>query len=203
MVDVTGQPIVFRSTSSRVLAAIIVGGALVALVAVVITDGIAGAVSVLPLLALIGGFGWAAYWRPAVTVDDSGVTVIGVIVTTEVPWSSIRTVDTRWALSMRTTGGIVTAWAAPAPGRHGLYRVTRGENQNLSADAYLAGTIRPGDAMTSDSGQAAEIVRRSWERWRDTHAELPDGAEPVRRRWHMATIAVTVVLVALAALALV
>lgn len=203
MVDVTGQPIVFRSTSSRVLAGIITGGALVALVAVVITDGVTGAVSVLPLLALIGGFGWAAYWRPAVTVSDAGVTVIGVIATTDVPWSSIRTVDTRWALTMRTTGGVVTAWAAPAPGRHGLYRVTRGENQNLSADAYLAGTIRPGDAMTSDSGQAAEIVRRAWEKWRDAHGESRDAAEPIRRRWHIATIAVTVVLVALAAIALI
>lgn len=203
MVIVTGQPIVFRSTSSRVLAGIISGGALVASVAVAITDGPAGAVSVLPVLALIGGFGWAAYWRPAVVVDDTGVTVVGVIATTQVPWSSIRTIDTRWALTLKTTTGVVTAWAAPAPSRHGLYRVTKGENQNLAADTYLAGTIRPGDALSSDSGQAAEIVRRAWERWRDTPGDSPAADEPVRRRWHLATLAVGAALTALAVIALV
>lgn len=203
MVTVTGQPIVFRSTSSRVLAGIISGGALLAAVAVAVTDGLVSAVSVLPVLALIGGFGWAAYWRPAVVVDDAGVTVVGVIATTEVPWASIRTIDTRWALTLKTTTGVVTAWAAPAPSRHGLYRVTKGENQNLAADTYLAGTIRPGDALSSDSGQAAEIVRRAWDRWRENQGESPADGEPVRRRWHRATLVVAAALAVLTALVLI
>lgn len=202
MVVVTGKPIVFRSTSSRLLAGIMSGGALVALVAVVMTDGVTGALTVLPVLALIGGFGWAAYWRPAVVVDDSGVTVIGVIATTDVPWASIRTIDTRWALTLQTTSGVVTAWAAPAPSRHGLYRVTKGENQNLAADTYLAGTIRPGDALSSDSGQAAEIVRRAWDRWRDAQGELPAAGQPVHRRWHVATLGISAALTVWAVLAL-
>lgn len=203
MVTVTGQPIVFRSTSSRVLAGIISGGALLAAVAVAVTDGLVSAVSVLPVLALIGGFGWAAYWRPAVVVDDAGVTVVGVIATTEVPWASIRTIDTRWALTLKTTTGVVTAWAAPAPSRHGLYRVTKGENQNLAADTYLAGTIRPGDALSSDSGQAAEIVRRAWDRWRENQGESPADGEPVRRRWHRATLVVAAALAVLTVLVLI
>lgn len=202
MVGVGAEPIVFRSTTSRVLAVVIMGGAAVALLAVTLTDGPAGATQTLPLLAVIGGFGWAAYWRPAVIVGAHGVTVLGVVATTEVPWSSIRMIDTRWALTLRTDHGDITAWAAPAPGRHGLYRVTRGENQNLSPDAYLAGTIRPGDALSSDSGQAAEITRRAWEQWRDAHADSPVDTEPVHRRWHVITITVGAVLTLLAVVAL-
>lgn len=202
MVGVTAEPIEFRSTTSRVLAVVIMGGAGLAGVALALTEGAAGVVPTLPVLALIAGFGWAAYARPAVIVHEHGITVVGVVATVDVPWSSIRMIDTRWALTLRTDSGDVTAWAAPAPGRHSLYRVTRAENQHLAPDAYLAGTIRPGDSLSSDSGQAAEIARRGWDHWRQLAGDAEVSVEPVTRRWHVVTIAVGAALVALSAVAL-
>ncbi|MDP4586010.1 MAG: PH domain-containing protein, partial [Microbacteriaceae bacterium] len=37
---------------------------------------------------------------------------------------------------------------------------------------YLAGTVRPGDLVTTDSGGAAALVRRHWERRGDDKSRV-------------------------------
>jgi len=201
---VSQQRIVYRSTTSRVLAVVIFVGAAAGMLAAVLAEGLPGALTLAPLLALIAGFGWAAYWRPAVVVHEHGVDLVQVLSTLQVPWESIQSVDTRWALTLQTPRGNHAAWAAPAPSRYGLYRVSKDENRTLAEGAYLDGTIRLGDALSSDSGQAAEIVRRTWQAWRDDvdagERARRDATE--RRHWHTATIAVGAVLAVLAALPL-
>jgi hypothetical protein len=52
---------------------------------------------------------------------------------------------------------------------------------NLPESSYGAGgTVRPGDLMSSDSGQAAALVRSRWEQVRD--AGLLDDARVERSR---------------------
>lgn len=201
---VTQQSIVYRSTTSRVLAVVIFVGAAAGMLAAVLAEGAPGALTLAPLLALIAGFGWAAYWRPAVVVHEHGVDLVQVLSTVSVPWESIHAVDTRWALTLQTERGNYAAWAAPAPSRYSLYRVTKDENKALADGAYLDGTIRLGDALSSDSGQAAEIVRRTWQAWRDeVEAETRARREvTTSRRWHVATISAGLALLVLAALPL-
>ena len=201
---VSQQRIVYRSTTSRVIAVIIFAGAAAGMLAAVLAEGLPSALTLAPLLALIAGFGWAAYWRPAIVVHEHGVDLVQVLSTVEVPWESIHAVDTRWALTLHTERGKHAAWAAPAPSRYSLYRVTKDENRALADGAYLDGTIRLGDALSSDSGQAAEIVRRTWQAWRD-EVESGDRARrdaTERRHWHGATIAVGAGLLVLTALPL-
>jgi hypothetical protein len=47
---------------------------------------------------------------------------------------------------------------------------SRDQGQHLPESTYLAGTVRPGDLVTSDSGGAAALVRRHWERRGDDRA---------------------------------
>ncbi|WP_353810373.1 PH domain-containing protein [Agromyces sp. SYSU T00194] len=147
-----------------------------------------------PMLALLAFAAWAAYWRPSVRIDDEGVEVANVFRTTRVPWGQIRRIDTRYALMLETTHGRLSAWAAPAPGRYSLLFAQREHGTHLPESSYVAGTVRPGDLVSSDSGAAAYLVRRRWEELRDSDRLVDDGS-PRDVRWHVATIAGFAVLI--------
>mgnify|MGYP006171753579 CR=1 FL=1 len=126
---------------------------------------------------------WAAFWRPAVIVDQDAVTVRNVFSTEVIPFENIRRIDTRYALTLETTSGKVSAWAAPAPGRHRVLTAGRTEANYLPESTYLAGTVRPGDLITSDSGVAAAVIRRRWEELRG-EGSIGDGPATKRApRW--------------------
>ncbi len=148
----------------------------------------------LPLPALFAFVTWAAYWQPSVRVGDEGVTVSNVFRTIRVPWGQIKRIDTRYALTLDTTHGRVTAWSAPAPGRHSLLFAERSQGKHLPESSYIAGTVRPGDLTSSESGAAAYIVRRRWEALRDAEQLIDDGS-PRDVRVHTAIIATTLVLI--------
>jgi hypothetical protein len=120
-----------------------------------------------PVILLIGYLTWLLMWSPSVTIAPLGVTVRNLVRSTVVTWPAIERIDTRFALTLYTRGGRVTAWSAPAPSRFASYRATRGELAKLPESTYLAGAIRPGDIPHSDSGLAALYVRRYWEQLRD------------------------------------
>ncbi len=83
-------------------------------------------VRMLPLLLLASLAVWAVFFNPRVTVDDSGVHLVNVLRTVDLPWPSIQYIDTKWALAIGSSYGKFTAWAAPAPGIHSVYRAQRG-----------------------------------------------------------------------------
>lgn len=120
----------------------------------------------LPLAALLGFGVWAIFWRPALIVHDKGLHIRNVVTTVDVDWGAIQQVDTKWGLTIYTDRGRVSVWAAPAPGRHTAFRASRREGQHLPESTYLAGTVRPGDLASSESGAAAAFIRREWERRR-------------------------------------
>lgn len=187
------EALVLRPRFGRILAVVV--GAVCAFAAVMIVIQAPGeAWRLLPLPALFGFITWAAYWQPRVSVAEEGVTVQNVFHTETVPWGQIARIDTRYALTLYTAHGKVTAWAAPAPGRHSALFADRKQGEHLPESSYVAGSVRPGDLINSESGAAAYIVRREWERLRDVDQLIDDGS-PRRIRVHTLTIAVTVVLV--------
>lgn len=161
-------------------------------------DGLlaAGAWLVLPAYVT-----WALFWRPEVVVDDGGVVLVNVLRTIRLPWPSIQRIDTKWALTLYTAYGTYPAWAAPAPSRRAVRRLTADQAKHLPKSTYGPGGIRPGDLPESPSGQAALTVRRHWESLRDAgyldDPRLEFTRPPVQ--WHHGTIAGALVLAALAA----
>lgn len=143
------------------------------------------------VLVLVLVLAWAVYWRPAVTVDDVGVEVRNVLRTVHVPWAALQGVATQYALTLVTEQGPVKAWAAPAPGAMSALTVSRSDLKHLPASTFEGGDVRPGDDPSSDSGIAALVVRRGWERW----LAEPDAQDAlVEVRWHRRTLVVLGVL---------
>ncbi|MGY4643509.1 PH domain-containing protein [Cellulomonas sp. URHB0016] len=158
-----------------------------------------------PLVALVALVVWAAYWNPAVVVTPAGVELRNVLRTVELPWPAITLVDVQYALTLETAWGSYSAWAAPAPSRARARTSGPSDMAHLPESSYSAGgTVRPGDLLSSDSGQAAALVRSRWEEVRD--AGLLDDPRVERSRpvvrVHVALVAGVLFLAALSVLTL-
>lgn len=181
-----------HSRFGRVLTVIVIAGSLTVLVLVAAGGQLAEAAALTPMLGLLGYLTWAGFWRPAVLAGPAGVTLRNVWHTTEVAWPEIQRIDTKYALTLYTVHGKVTAWAAPAPDRHVVLGAVKSDGGHLPESTYLDGTVRPGDLITTDSGQAAYAIRAHWERLRD-EGHLADARSEfpkLRRHWHWASLAI-------------
>jgi hypothetical protein len=180
-----------HSRFGRVLSIIIFAASAVALVVTAIQGRAVEALQLVPVFGLVSLLTWATFWRPEVRVTVAGVTLRNVIRTVEIAWPEIRRIDTKYALTLETAHGTVTAWSAPAPGRHSVFSAVRQDGANLPESSYLAGTVRPGDLITSDSGQAAYVIRTHWEQLRDDgHLDHASSEYPkLRVTWHTRTLA--------------
>ena len=156
-------------------------------------EGLSVALISLPGIALIAAVALLLFWFPRVEVGDAGVRIVNVFRKHDISWGAIKLIDTRWALAIVTEKGKVSAWGAPAPGRHSSIFASRDQGQHLPESTYLAGTVRPGDLVTSDSGAAAAHIRRLWEQRRD-------GDVSVTSKWSATKIVVLLVLVVATAL---
>ena len=133
------------------------------IVVTVITAGPAALAGTAPLL-LIAFLGWQLFWMPAVVVHERGVTLENPFRSVVVPWEALVHVDTRFALTLVTAHKSYAAWAAPAPGIWGGRNAQPEDLRGLPATTYGPGqSVRPGDLKTTDSGQAARIVRARWQ----------------------------------------
>lgn len=196
----------FRPTFGRVLTVAMAVIGVLALVSVATSDGLgamfrwAGAVAIIPVLT------WALFWRPSVDVAESGVTVRNITRTIDLPWPSIKLIDTKYALTLTTDAGKYTAWAAPAPGAIATHRANRQDRLHLPESTYGADkSVRPGDLASTTSGQAAMVIRRRWEKLRDTgHFDDPtlERPEPVVR-WHWDVALIVGVLVVWSVIAII
>lgn len=134
---------------------------------VVVPFDAVGLLHSIPLTATFALAVWAAFWRPVLRVGDDGIAIRNVFTDYDIPWGAVQQIDTKWGLTVFTEIGRITAWAAPAPGRHSSFSASRDQGQFLPESTYLNGTIRPGDLATSESGAAAAHIRRIWETRRD------------------------------------
>ncbi|MDR3360567.1 MAG: PH domain-containing protein [Bifidobacteriaceae bacterium] len=152
-----------------------------------------------PAVALVCLTAWAVFWAPLVKVGADGLDVRNVTASHRLPWAAIVRIDTRWALTLHTAQGKVTAFAAPAPSAtRSLSTATSAEARHLPESSFDAGhSVRPGDLPGTASGDLAWVVRERWERARGAG---PAGA--ATRRWHTATLAAWAALALWTALAL-
>lgn len=189
---------VFVSRFNRVLAVLIWAAAAVLTVGLLLSVRDARLLYIVPgaLFALIG---WAMLWRPLFVVDRDGLTVVNVTRTVHIPWEALIHVDTKYALTLYTPGKKFPVWSAPAPGTSRTLRATREETKGRVGRPSVESSVRrPGDLLSTESGAAAEVVRRRWAELQASGAIEPGRADeaPVTSRWHVATLCAAVVLAA-------
>lgn len=178
----------FRPAFSRALSIVVAIIALSGIVGFVVASDGLGLLRYGWALLLLVAVALALFWFPRLTVAEPEVTVVNVFSTVHVPWAAIERVDTKYALTLHTAGGVVTVWASPAPNRYATQAASRSAAR-IAGDA--AGTSpRPGDLLETQSGAAAFVIRRHWDDLReDGKLQNVAGADGgVRRDIHWATI---------------
>ena len=189
------QEVLYRPVFGRVLAVVTMVVCAAGIAALLWQDAVAGIRYVWPIV-LVAVLAWAVFWRPSLRVQDHGITVENVFRTYFVPWPSIHQIETRYSLTLLTSRRRVTVWAAPAPGRHRTLGLARQDFDGIGESARGEhGGLRPADAISTPTGNLAQVIRGHWEGLRDAgllaHGEDPE-AETVT--WHWATAATVAVL---------
>jgi hypothetical protein len=154
----------FTSRSGKIIAAvfIVVFGSAAATTAA--TSGLVDGLRAIGVTAFLATAIYAAFWRPRLIIRETGVNVRNLVASHEIEWGAITRIDTKWGLTLFLGKRRINVWAAPAPSRYAAMTASRDQGQHLPESTYLAGTVRPGDLVTTDSGGAAALVRRHWER---------------------------------------
>ena len=159
---------VFHSRFSRVLAAVSIGILALSWFVGSVGLGVQAAIGTLPIVLLFSYLALIVFWLPKVSVEDDLVRISNIFREHTINLSAIKRIDTRFALTIYTATKKYSAWGAPAPGRHASIFASKDEGSHLPESTYLAGTVRPGDLINTDSGAAAAHIRRLWERRTDT-----------------------------------
>lgn len=187
---------VFVSRFNRVLAVLIWAAAAALVVGLLVSVHDMRLLYVVPC-ALFAFIGWALLWRPRLAIGDEGIEVINVTRTVDIPWQALIHVDTKYALTLYTPGRRFPVWSAPAPGTARTLRATRQETAGRVGKPNVADSVRrPGDLLNTESGAAAEVVRRRWTQLQQNgtiDSGLADET-PVTVRWHLVALAVLTVL---------
>lgn len=119
---------------------------------------------------------YAVFWRPAVVVDDTAVTLINPVRTVRVPWGALREIDTRFALTLITDDARYQSWAAVAPGRPpGTFSPSRrAKVHDLRMPPTISGEAPDAQAasrrLDGGAGATAFVVELAWAQWRDRQA---------------------------------
>jgi hypothetical protein len=157
-----------------------------------------GALHYSPLLALVCVGIWMLYWRPVVVVESTHFTIVNVARTWVIPFTCLEAVETKYALAVVTNAGKVTAWAAPAPGRHQTLSLSLADFRAVRRGKQVD-NVRPGDAPNTESGSVAFVVRRRWQDAVEAQKSKPgEKPELVTTKWHTASLVTVGVLLVLA-----
>lgn len=198
------EPVTYRPVLSRVLAGVTVVICALGVASFLWLDAAAAVRGIWPLL-LVAVLAWALFWRPMLIVEEHGITVVNVLQTHFVPWPAIERLDTRFSLTLYSATRKIPVWVSPAPGRHRVLGLSRADFTGVGESARGEhGSLRPGDAVSTPSGNLAQLIRGHWERLRDA-GMFDRGVDPEAATvtWHGLTIAVVVALVAASAAGLV
>ncbi|MDR6971022.1 PH domain-containing protein [Leifsonia shinshuensis] len=189
---------VFVSRFNRVLAVLIWAAAAALTVGLLVSVHDARLLYIVPV-ALFAFIAWAMLWRPLLVVADEGLTLVNVTQTVSIPWEALIAVDTKYALTLYTPGRKFPVWSAPAPGTTRTLRATRTETKGRVGRPSVDDSLRrPGDLLATESGAAAEVVRRRWADLQESGAIEAGRADetPVGIRWHVASLIALVLLAA-------
>jgi hypothetical protein len=195
----------YRPVFGLILTCVVVALCVVGVAGLVVSGDMADVARGIWPLLFAGTAVVALFWRPRIVIDDGGVTVVNVFRTFDVPWAAIERIDTRYAVTLFTASARIAVWAAPSPGIRGATTISKRDVSNLTESSYgPGGSVRPGDSVSSPSGQVAFVLRRRWEELRDQgslglDSPAPTGTStsattPVRVTTHRVTIIALVVL---------
>jgi hypothetical protein len=193
---------IFRSRFGQVITCVVLGIMVLAVWASVEEAGFWGFAQSLAPVGLCLLLTWAAFYNPKIEVGKGKVRLVNVFRTIEIPLGAISRIDTRWALTLYCGENRYTAWGATAPGRHTSFFATKDQGSHLPESTYLAGTVRPGDLIGSESGAPAAYIRRLWENLRDVSGNFPSVSEPVVVSWHRSTLIALLLLTGLSVVVL-
>jgi len=197
------QPASFRPAFGRGLTVVVVAIAAAGIAGFMVVGDVLGLVRYGWWFALLAALAVALFWLPRVDVLEHAVLVRNPLSTWQVPWNAIQMIDTKYALSITTPHGRIEAWAAPASGRYTVFTLSP-EDTRVSESARVAGAIRPGDTLSSQSGAAAKHSRRDGVRLRDVGVvEGAVEAGALRGRGHPTATAVLAALTAAGVIGLV
>lgn len=192
------QEVFYRPVLGRVLAVVTIVVCVAGVILMLWEDPAAALRYSWPIL-LVAAVAWALFWHPSLRVQEHGITVVNVFRTHFVPWPNITAIETRYSLTLRTVGGgVVRVWATPAPGRHRTLGLASKDFDGVGESARGEyGSLRPSDAISTPTGNLAQLIRGHLERLRDAGA-FASGVDPEASAvtWHWATIAVIAVLAA-------
>ena len=149
---------------------------------------------VLFALALV----WSVFVRPAVLLDDGGVTVRNLVRDVHIPWVELTDVESRWNLKVFAGDRGYTAWAISSQ----VQRPRRISGGNFGSSPGRPGAATAADARPSTSAPkvTAAMVARSIEAAKQEYdeavarGELPE-APDVRVRVTWVPLVVAIVLV--------
>lgn len=186
----------YRSTTNTVIAigawvAVTAGAALVVLLGATRSTQQLWALVPLALIALLVG---ELFWRPRIVWDEQSITLVNPYATTTVPWTMVVDIDTRFALTVVTPSRRYRSSAAPAAG---ALTMPRGGRDSLGPD-QKGGVLRKSDALGTDSGDAAYIIRGAWHRLVESEA-IPlgrAGSDRARVHVHVTALALSLLLAA-------
>ncbi|GAA4028972.1 hypothetical protein GCM10023063_08440 [Arthrobacter methylotrophus] len=172
-----GNAEIFKARTSKLFAWICWGVATFGVLVTLVVAGPSALPGTIPLL-FVAFLGWLLFWRPAVVVRDTHVTLENPYRTIDVPWDALVHVDTRYALTLITPRKKYPAWAAPAPGIWGGRHARPEHLKGLPGSTYGPGSsVRPGDLKNTDSGIAAVLVRTRWQNLVESGRIEPGRAE--------------------------
>ncbi|NYE95091.1 hypothetical protein FHU41_001312 [Psychromicrobium silvestre] len=134
----------FRPRNSKTMSVLLYALAVLGLIAALLGGlSLRDVLLSLPVLALVGYCGYWLFWFPKVQFDDESVTLVNPVRTVTIPWPALKSIETRFALTLLTGDGKYGAWAAPAPSASSrkdsetevVKAVRERWKRNLSADA--------------------------------------------------------------------
>ncbi len=192
------EPVTFRPRGGQIIAWVAIGICALGLVFIAVTDGVPSLIVWAWPIVLIAWLAWALYIRPHVRINEGFIEIANVFRTHRVPWGDVADVDSRYALTIHTTGGrSIRAWAAPAPSARQALATRREEVARTPGEGEYR---RPADAEGTASGAATALVRRTLEQYRRSGGDLTPGGTVTTL--NVTVVAVTAVLLAAAVLSL-
>lgn len=192
--------VTLQSRFSRLLTILVITICVVTEIGLVLRGDVNALVRGTAPLAFAALGSYALFWMPLIRITPATVEIVNPTRSYAVTWPAIDDIETRWALTLVTSRGKITAWAAPAQSRYGSLSRLRRDSYGRADYAAEHNRLRHEDLPSSVAGLAPMLVIRQWEEYRDAGLLGEIEGEGVTVRWHTALL---LALGALAALSLI
>ena len=133
---------------------------------------------------------YALMHKPKIVIFDEGIEIVNPISRHTISWSDVRSIDTRFSLSVTNNDGKkIHAWAAPAPGRYHSRRLHSSDLRGLKLG--MTGNIKAGESPKSDSGAAYLLTSARFEGFKARPTSIRQSVSAkFKQEWTSAVIAI-------------